>query len=160
MSSVDESGVSSNPPLCLWRNPTCCSDRSPHFSVSIQSKKNHTRRKKKNQLMKFTAAFWEGHQEWGQGRKECMRSENDVLMNANWKQLCLIKLNYFHPPGFETLSVTLTSLAWVSTAERRMKYKQQRDRSLFSFKHHSWWHVAILIHIFGSLHAFTMNVRD
>lgn len=31
VSSVDESGVRSDPPLCLWRSPACCSDRSFHI---------------------------------------------------------------------------------------------------------------------------------
>lgn len=31
--------------------------------------------------------------------EECVMSEEDVLINTNWKQLCLIRLNHFHPPG-------------------------------------------------------------
>lgn len=123
MSSIDECGVSSNPLLCLRRNPACCSGRSFHFAVSVQSKK-----KQQINWWNLQQLFSGGSQEREQGLKECVRSESDVLMNTNWRQLCLIRLNYFHPPGFETFSVSSAGFSLlVFTVERKVKYKQEHN---------------------------------
>lgn len=124
MSSVDVSGVNSNPPLCLLGNPVCRSNRSLHYFVSVLSK-NHSQKEiswwNLQQLFQLKKTRNESRR-----RKECARGEKDVLMNTNWKQLHLIRLNYSQPPGFETASVS-SGVFFMRFLERKVviEYKQE-----------------------------------
>lgn len=60
-----------------------------------------------------------------QGAAVSGEEEEQVLMTANWKQLCLMSLNYLHPPGCKGLSGG-------SGQEAPAGVEQQRHVRLFS----------------------------
>lgn len=101
MSSVDESGVSTNPLFGAWRDPTRCMNSRLHVCCGKfleGGKKNCHEAKSPSATCRisFIRPLVKAKGRAG--------SETRALISTNWQQLCLIRLNYFYPPGFKTLS--------------------------------------------------------
>lgn len=105
MSSV----VRWHPVLCPWRNPACGSDGSFHFFL-YQFSQKETKQKTTHSQKEIN--WWNLEQLFQRATRNESRTEKSawVKMMLWWtligNSFALIRLNYFHPPGFETFSET------------------------------------------------------